>query len=125
MNINEKAHELGKMISESAEMARMEKAEEAQKNDEAAQNLMNEFTLKRMNLMRDLQAGKIKEEEAIEKNNEAYYEMMEKNAVIKEYVESKSAFDELIMNINSILDSYVAKENVNCTHDCSTCGGCH
>lgn len=125
MNINEKAHELGQMIKDSEEMKRMEKAETAQQNDETAQNVMNEFTLQRMNLMRDLQEGKIKQEEAIEKNNQAYYEMMEKNAVVKEYIEAKAAFDELVMNVNKILDSYVVGENVNCTHDCSTCGGCH
>ena len=59
MTILEKAHELGAMIQESPEMAAMKQAEEAQAADETAQTLLQEFNLKRMNLARDMQAGKI------------------------------------------------------------------
>ena len=65
MTIFEKAHELGEMIKESPEMKAMDKAEEAQQNDENAQTLLQEFNLKRMNLARDMQAGKIQQAEAI------------------------------------------------------------
>ena len=40
MTITEMAHELGKLIKESPEMAAMDKAEEIQKNDENAQTLL-------------------------------------------------------------------------------------
>ena len=124
MNITEKAHELGKMIKESPEMAAMDKAEEIQKNDEDAQALLQEFNLKRMNLARDMQAGKIEQAEAIQKNNAAFSEMVEKSKTIRDYVEAKKAFDKLVQDINGIINYYITGQEPGCTHNCSTCGGC-
>ena len=125
MTIFEKAHELGEMIKESPEMKAMDKAEEAQQNDENAQTLLQEFNLKRMNLARDMQAGKIQHGEAIVKNNEAFSEMVNKSKTISDYVEAKKAFDNLVQEVNKILNYYITGQDPNCTHDCSTCGGCH
>ena len=125
MTIFEKAHELGEMIKESPEMKAMNKAEEAQQNDENAQTLLQEFNLKRMNLARDMQAGKIQQAEAIVKNNEAFSEMVNKSKTISDYVEAKKAFDNLVQEVNKILNYYITGQDPNCTHDCSTCGGCH
>ena len=125
MTIFEKTHELGEMIKESPEMKAMDKAEEAQQNDENAQTLLQEFNLKRMNLARDMQAGKIQQEEAIVKNNEAFSEMVNKSKTISGYVEAKKAFDNLVQEVNKILNYYITGQDPNCTHDCSTCGGCH
>lgn len=125
MNITEKAHELGKMIKESPEMAAMDKAEEVQKNDEDAQALLQEFNLKRMNLAREMQAGKIEQAEAIQKNNAAFSEMVEKSKTIRDYVEAKKAFDKLVQDINGIINYYITGQEPGCTHNCSTCGGCH
>ena len=63
--ILEKAHELGELIKNSPEMKAMDEADEAQKNDKEAQELLQEFNLKRMNIARDMQAGKIQQAEAI------------------------------------------------------------
>ena len=123
--ILEKAHELGKMIEDSAEMKALKAAEAAQEADETAQTLLQEFNLKRMNLARDMQAGKIKQPEAVKLNNDAFDEMLEKSETIKAYVEAKKAFDEKINEINGILNFYITGQQPGCTHDCSTCGGCH
>lgn len=125
MDIFEKTQELGAMIQETAEMKRMIAADAAQQADEEAQKLLGEFNLARMNLARDMQEGKIPQEEAVKKNNRAFNDMVEKSAVIKEYVESKQAFDTVISKINGILNFYITGQDPNCTHDCSTCGGCH
>ena len=125
MTLAEKAHELGKMIEESPEMAAMNAAEAAQEADAAAQELLQEFNLKRMNLARDLQAGKIKQAEAMLKNSQAFDEMVAKSETIKAYVEAKKAFDEKINEINGILNYYITGQQPGCTHDCSSCGGCH
>lgn len=125
MTIMEKAHELGEMIKNSPEMAAMDKADEAQQNDETAQTLLSEYNMKRMNLARDMQSGKIQQAEAIVKNNEAFSEMVEKSQTIKDYVEAKKNFDNLVQEINKIINYYITGQDPNCTHDCSTCGGCH
>lgn len=125
MTIIEKAHELGEMIKESAEMKALKIAEEAQANDDAAQQLIADFNIKRLNLAREIQAQKITEEEAIKKNNEAFSEMVEKSETIKKYVDAKNEFDKLVNSVNNVINIYIVGEQQGCTHDCSTCGGCH
>lgn len=125
MTIAEKAHELGKMIKESPEMEALTKAEKAQANDEEAQKFVAEFNLKRMNLARDIQEGKISQEDALKKNNDAFMEMVESCSAIKEYVEAKQNFDKIVNTVNGIINIYIQGEPEGCTHDCHTCGGCH
>ena len=125
MTILEKAHELGKMIKESPEMEALKNAEKAQANDEEAQKFVAEFNIKRMNLARDIQEGKISQEDAIQKNNEAFEEMVEACKLIKDYVEAKQSFDKMVNDVNNIINIYIAGEPEGCTHNCHTCGGCH
>ena len=126
MNIIEKAHELGKLILECPEMLEMKRAEEAQQNDDEAQELLKEFNLKRMNLIRDMQSEKITREEAAKMNTDAFNEMLEKSKVMKDYVEAKKSFDAVINELNGVINFYITgQEPGGCTHDCSSCGGCH
>lgn len=125
MTITEKAHELGKLIKDSNEMAAYKTAEEKQQNDKEAAKLMQEFNLQRMNLARDMQEGKITQEEAVKKNNEAFQEMVEKSETISNFIEAKKDFDAVISQINGILNFYITGQEPGCTHDCATCGGCH
>lgn len=125
MDIFEKTRELGEMIQESEEMKKVKAAEVAQAEDETAQTLMQEFNLNRMNLARDMQSGKITREEAIKKNDEAFEEICEKCETIRNFIEAKKEFDAVLNQVNQILNFYITGEDPNCTHDCSTCGGCH
>ena len=125
MNLIEKAHELGQMIKECPEMLEMQKCEEAQANDNEAQELLKEFNLKRMNLVRDMQENKITREEATKKNSEAFAEMLEKSKVISDYVEAKKDFDAVVTQVNNIINMYITGQDGSCTHNCATCGGCH
>ncbi|MEE0944270.1 MAG: YlbF family regulator [Clostridia bacterium] len=125
MTLLEKAHELGEMIQESPEMQALKAAEAAQEADTEAQELLKAFNLKRMNLVRDMQAEKITREEATKKNSDAFSEMVESSATIKAYVDAKKDFDAVVQQINGIINFYITGQDPNCTHDCSTCGGCH
>ena len=125
MDILEKTRELGQMIQDSEEMKAYKAAEETQANDEEAQAIMQEYNIKRMNLARDMQNGKISREEAVAQNTKAFDEVLEKSASIKNYVEAKKTFDNLVNQVNRIINYYITGEDPNCTHDCSTCGGCH
>ncbi len=123
--ILEKARELGEAIQRSDEMKRYKAAELAQSKDEDAADLMREYNIKRMNLARDMQNGKIERAEAIKQNTLAFEEMVEKSGTIKEFVEAKKEFDLAIQRMNQMLNYYITGQDPNCTHDCSTCGGCH
>ena len=125
MDIFEKTRELGEMIENSEEMKRLKIAEGLQAEDAEAQELFGEFNLKRMNLAKDVQEGKISREEAVKKNNEAFEEMLEKSDLIKDYIDAEKEFDQMISKINGILNYYITGQDPNCTHNCSTCSGCH
>ena len=135
--IIEKTRELGELIQNSEEMKNAKNAEILQENDDEAQALLKEFNLQRMNLARDMQNNKISREEAIQKNNEAFEEMLEttkihsieemleKSESIKKYIDAKKEFDAMVNQVNQMLNFYITGQDPNCTHDCSTCGGCH
>jgi cell fate (sporulation/competence/biofilm development) regulator YlbF (YheA/YmcA/DUF963 family) len=125
MTIFEKTRELGEMIQESEEMKAFKEAEAAQKNDEPTQEQLKEFNLLRINLARDMQNGKISREDAVEKNNAAFDELCQKAPLIREYAQAKKNFDEMVNQINTIINFYITGSTGDCTHDCSTCGGCH
>lgn len=125
MTIFEKTRELGEMIQNSEEMKAYKEAEANQNADEATQEHMKEFNMNRLNLARDMQNGKISREDAIEKNNKAFEELCEKAPLVREYVDAKQKFDAVVNQINSIINFYITGQIGDCTHDCSTCGGCH
>lgn len=125
MNIFEKTRELGEMIQNSEEMKKAKAAEAAQAADENAQTLLQEFNLKRMNLARDMHNGNISREDAIKQNDAAFEEIVAKNENIRNYIEAKKEFDAVVNQINQILNFYITGQDPNCTHNCSTCGGCH
>lgn len=125
MTIIEKAHELGKMIGESDEAKALSAAEAAQAADDEAQQLIADFNIKRLNLAREIQSGKITEEEAIEKNNAAFDELVKSSESIKAYVDAKKKFDDMVNSINNVINVYITGGQNGCTHNCSTCGGCH
>ncbi len=121
----DKTRELGVLIQASEQMKNMKNAEILQANDDKAQELMKEYNLTRLNLARDMQAGKISREDAVKKNNEAFDDIVERSDTIKKYIAAKKEFDSLVNQVNQILNFYITGQDPNCTHDCSTCGGCH
>ena len=105
--IIEKTRELGELIQNSEEMKNAKNAEILQENDDEAQALLKEFNLQRMNLARDMQNNKISREEAIQKNNEAFEEMLEKSESIKKYIDAKKEFDAMVNQVNQMLNFYI------------------
>lgn len=123
--IIEKAKELGVLIQESEELKKVKELEAKQQEDENAKTLLMEFNMNRMNLGRDIQSGKITEEEAIKLNNEAFERLVNSSEVIKAYVEAKKDLDRIVTEVNGILNYYITGQAPGCGHDCSSCGGCH
>ncbi len=123
--ILEKARELGEAIQQSEEMKRYKAAELKQSQDEEAADLMREYNIRRINLARDMQNGKIERADAIKQNTLAFEEIVKKSETIREFVEAKKAFDTTIEHMNRLINYYITGQDPSCTHDCSTCGGCH
>ncbi|MDD6762922.1 MAG: YlbF family regulator [Clostridiales bacterium] len=124
MTVIEKARELGELIQESEEMKAYKDAEAIQKSDEATQECMSKFNLNRLNLARDMQNGKISREDAVGANNKAYEELLKEAPLIKDYVEKKKKFDELVNQVNTIINFYITgSTGGGCSGNCGSCGG--
>ena len=120
------AKALGELIQSSDEMKKVKELEALQEQDENAKTLLMEFNMNRMNLGRDMQNGKITEDEAVRKNNEAFEKLISECEIIKNYVDAKKERDRVVNEVNGILNYYITGQAPGgCSHDCSSCGGCH
>lgn len=126
--IIEKTKELGALIQSSEEVRRFTAARDAYNKDEDIQKLVLEFNRQKMTMMSLSKADqpdetRIAEAETRIKN---LYDSIMASEKMKEFQESSNKVQELLNQVNGIINFYVTgEEPAACTHDCSTCGGCH
>ncbi len=124
-----KAHELGELLAESEELKRYQEMELSFVSDEEAQKKVRQYDEKSAALAEDMRKGGMtpeKLEEYRKRMNENMAELTE-NATAKEYLEAKSAFGQLINQVNNIIGYHIRgeEESGGCGGNCSSCGGCH
>ena len=128
MNVFEKAHELGAMIAESAELKKVNEAREAQTADnDAALALMN-YNRKRDQLIKEASDPDISNERMQEIRNEMEREVdkLNNNKTIADFMEAMQAFNDMMDQINGIVASYInPSEDGGCSGNCGSCSGCH
>ncbi|MBQ7936529.1 MAG: YlbF family regulator [Clostridia bacterium] len=126
--IIEKAKELGAMLQASEQVQRYNAAKAAYEADEEVQKLVKEYNLQRMNMMTlssDENADASRMEELEERIKEIYNQVLSSPSMV-EMQSASEALNGLMGQINGVITFYVTGEEPNsCTHDCSTCGGCH
>ena len=127
------ARQLGHAIQEQEEYKTIMTAKDAADNDEALQALITEFNIKRVAI--NAEACKTdRDDETLKKLNEemrtAYSDIMS-NEHMKAYNDAKQAFDKVLQRVLAIVqqsadgqDPDTTDFSDDCTHDCSTCGGC-
>ena len=127
------ARQLGHAIQEQEEYKTIMTAKDAADNDEALQALITEFNSKRVAI--NAEACKTdRDDETLKKLNEemrtAYSDIMN-NEHMKAYNDAKQAFDKVLQRVLAIVqqsaegqDPDTTDFSEDCTHDCSTCGGC-
>ena len=128
------ARQLGHAIQETNEYNTILNAKNAADADEGLQSLITEFNIKRVAI--NAEACKSdRDEETLRKLNEemrnAYSDIMN-NENMKAYNDAKQAFDKVLQRVLAIVQQSADGEDPDttdfsedCTHDCSTCGGCH
>lgn len=126
--ILQKAKELGMMIAESEQFARVKDAEEAQLNDSEATQLMMEYSQKQDELSKRASEPNITKEdfENIRKEAQEAFEKICENKNIKAYLEANRAFSSMIEQVNTIIGYFVKGGDASgCGGNCSSCSGCH
>ncbi len=126
--IIEKAKELGALLQSSEQVQKYNAAKAAFEQDEETQKLVKEFNLHRMTMM-TLGNGENADEPRIaeveERLKDVYGRIMESESM-KAMQETGKAVEEMMGQVNGVLSFYVTgEEPQTCTHDCSSCGGCH
>ena len=126
--IIEKTKELGKLIQESEQVKAFNLAKAAYDNDEEVQRMIQEFNLHKMSLM-TLTQGEEQDQariQEVEERIKAVYEKIMANEKMVQFQACSKAVQELLNQVNGVIGYYVTgEEPTDCTHDCSTCGGCH
>ncbi|MBQ7090229.1 MAG: YlbF family regulator [Clostridia bacterium] len=124
--IIEKAKELGALLQSSEQVQKYTAAKAAYDQDETVQKLIKEYNLHRMTMMSLSEAEDSERMAEVEERLKAVYTQVMENEKYKAMQEAGSAVEALLSQVNGVLTFYVTGEQPqSCTHDCSTCGGCH
>lgn len=133
MDIIRMTRDLGKAIQEDERYIAYNNAKIKNDSDEALQELIGEFNLKRQNLNMEMNksADEKDKEKLAELNNEirSLYEEVMSNESMAEFTIAKNEIDKLIGEINAIITMSVNGQDpetaeISCGGACGTCGGC-
>ena len=128
MGIFELAAELGRTLKEDKRLVALEQARVAYESDERVMKLMMEYEVQQRAMQNE--AMKPERDDAligmIQDRIDALYDQI---VATESYKALEAAQDEVneLMNMvnNTITFNITGKDAASCTHDCSTCGGCH
>ena len=128
MEIFELAAELGKKLKEDDRLKRLEAAKKAYESDPDLQKCMLEYEVQQ----RALQGEITKDErdthfiDIIQKRIDELYNKIMAHPVFTELNEAQAEVNELMNSVNNTITfNITGEEPSSCTHNCSTCGGCH
>ena len=135
MDIIEMTRELGRALQNDERYIAMVTARQASDEDEALQEAIGEFNLKRMAISNEAQKDDRNEETLQRLNAEfraVYQEIMENEHMLR-YNDAKNEFDALLQRMTGILSLCADGEDpetcdydaASCGGNCSSCAGCH
>ncbi len=127
-NVFELAITLGKALKEDERLVRMEAARKAYEEDATLKTLMTEYEVQQK-AIQQVASGEDFDAllcESIQNRiNELYDQIMAAPAYV-ELLAAQEAVNELMNAVNNTITfASTGEMPSNCTHDCSTCGGCH
>ena len=127
--IIELAHALGEEIAKSNEIENLEVAKGAFETDAALQEKMKEYETERMLLGEEFSKADGADKEVIEKLKARIGELtseISESASYKAFQAAQEAMNALMAEVNAEIKFCITGERPStCTHDCSTCKGCH
>lgn len=127
--IVEIAHELGLEIAKSDEIRNLETAKTAFEADEALNALMSEYEAERKLLGEEFSKPEGEADEIAIANLRARLEelseLITKNEIYIAFNMAQQAMNKLMADVNAEIKFCITGERDACTHDCSSCSGCH
>ncbi len=128
MEIFELAAELGKKLKDDSRLVALENAKKAYEENNELQTALVEYDVKQRAMQkavaqsdRDMQMI-----ESIQARIDELYRQIAEHPVFVELNRVQSEVNELMNAVNqTIMTQITGEEPSGCTHNCSTCGGCH
>ena len=128
MGIFELAAELGRVLKEDERLVRLEAARTAYENDTHVLELATEYEAQQ----RAIQVEAMKEDrddaliDSLQARIDELYDAIVGSESYRELEAAQNEVNDLMNSVNSTITYQITgKEPGSCTHDCSTCGGCH
>ena len=127
--IIELAHQLGTEIAKSEEIKNLNETKNAFDSDAELQALMAEYEAERVLLGQEFskENGDI-DEKAIADLRARIEELTREisaNPIYIAFATAQNNMNKLMADVNAEIKFCITGERDNCTHDCSTCSGCH
>ena len=128
MGIFELAAELGKALKNDNRLIALDEARKAYESDETVMKLMTEYEVQQKAI--NLEAMKDERSEdllkSIQARIDAIYEQIVSTEVYKALEAAQNEVNDLMELVNTTITFNITGEMPSsCTHDCSSCGGCH
>ena len=127
--IIEIAHELGMEIAKSDEIRELERAKAAFEADAALSAKMAEYEAERKLLGEEFSKDPSAADERAIADLRARIEELTReisaNPVYAAFAAAQQAMNKLMADVNAEIKFCITGERDDCTHDCSTCKGCH
>ena len=128
MEIFELASELGKKLKDDARLIALEKAKNEYEGNAELKKYMVEYDVQQRAMQkavgqndRDMQMI-----ESIQNRIDELYRLISEHPVFAELNRAQAEVNELMNAVNqTIMTQITGEESAGCTHDCSTCKGCH
>ena len=128
MEIFELAAELGRKLKDDARLIALEEAKTAYEADPSLQKYMLEYDVQQKAMQREVAKPDrdLQFIETIQARIDELYKLITENPTFMALNKAQSEVNELMNSVNNtIMTQITGEEPSGCTHNCSTCGGCH
>ena len=128
MEIFELAVELGKKLKDDSRLIALEAAKQAYEKDPQLQKYMLEYDVQQKAMQREVAKPDhdLQFIETIQRRIDELYRQITENPTFVELNRTQAEVNDLMNRVNqTIMTQITGEEPSGCTHNCSTCGGCH
>ena len=127
--IIEIAHMLGMEIAVSDEIKNLEAAKAEFESNSALQAKMSEYETERKLLAEEFSKETNEADQIAIANLRSRIEELTReisaNPIYEAFANAQNAMNKLMADVNAEIKFWITGERDDCTHDCSTCKGCH
>ena len=120
---------LKEALAESEELKAYNAAKAAYDADEALNKNINEYNVQAAILETEGRKPESERDttlvESISARLRDLYDSISESPALAQMREAEAGLSEIVNAINEAVRFTIEPESANCTHDCSTCGGCH